>query len=785
MQTRSLMLLSLLLPTASLLITAAKPPHSKKTAKTVAVSHAAAPDTFPKEILPLVKQYCGGCHGAKEGSAGVSLLAFHTTADVLKSRAEWEKVASNVSSGHMPPEGMPKPTDAQRTALTGWIESTLSKAECNLNDPGHVTMHHLNREEYNNTIRDLTGMDLRPGDAFPNDDVGYGFDNNGDVLSISPLLLEKYLNAAESVSQAVVVTPEMMRRPTVIAATTFATEGESAPARDGVQLKATGSTAFTDRAFAASGDYILRVTAYGQQAGPDPARMVFMLDNVEVKTVDVPDKRNKPGTFEFPIHVTAGKHHLSFIFANDFYVPGDKAKKIREQNRDLIVSSLEITRPQGQSDPLPASNKRTLSVTPQSPAENDACARKVLGSFARRAFRRPVTTSETDRLTRYVRMATKEGQSWERGIQLGIQAILISPNFLFRVETDPTAKITQHPVSSYEMASRLSYFLWSSMPDEELFRLAAKDALQQPDVLAAQVKRMLRDPKAHALADNFAGQWLQLRKLNNVSPDPQRFPDFNDGLRQAMKTETEMFFEAIVREDRSVLDFLNARFTYLNAPLAKHYGIEGVTGDNFRRVVLTGDQRGGILSQASVLTVTSNPTRTSPVKRGKWVLENIFNTPPPPPPPNVPQLADENKGPLQGTLRQRMEEHRKNPVCASCHARMDPIGFGLENYDATGGWRTTEDKYAVDSSGVLYGQKFSTPAQLKTILLLKRTQFVRCLTEKMLIYGLGRSIESNDRCNVNAMVNRIEKSNDKFSALVTTVVQSSPFRMRRGDGGTH
>ena len=461
-----------------------------------------------------------------------------------------------------------------------------------------------------------------------------------------------------------------------------------------------------------------------------------------------------------------------------------KKKKTRAQDRNLIVSSLEITRPQGQSDPLPASNRRTLIATPQSPAENDACARKVLGSFARRAYRRPVTASETDRLTRYVRMAVKGGQSWERGIQLGIQAVLISPNFLFRVETDPTTKTTQHPVSSYEMASRLSYFLWSSMPDEELFRLAAKDALQQPDVLAAQVKRMLRDPKAHALADNFAGQWLQLRKLNNISPDPQRFPDFNDGLRQAMKTETEMFFEAIVREDRSVLDFLNARFTYLNEPLAKHYGIAGVTGRNFRRVVLTGDQRGGILSQASVLTVTSNPTRTSPVKRGKWVLENIFNTPPPPPPPNVPQLADEKKGPLQGTLRQRMEEHRKNPVCASCHARMDPIGFGLENYDATGGWRTTEDKYAVDSSGVLYGQKFSTPAQLKMILLLKRSQFVRCLTEKMLIYGLGRSIEANDRCNVSAMVNRIEKSNDKFSALVTTVVQSSPFRMRRGDGGT-
>jgi hypothetical protein len=322
------------------------------------------------------------------------------------------------------------------------------------------------------------------------------------------------------------------------------------------------------------------------------------------------------------------------------------------------------------------------------------------------------------------------------------------------------------------------------MPDEELLNLAAKGQLQNPPILAAQLKRMLQDPKAQALSENFAGQWLELRNLANVSPDPKRFPDFNEKLRSAMKTETEMFFNSIVRDDRSILDFINAKYTFLNEPLAKHYGIGGVTGDNFRRVELTSNERGGLLSQASILTVTSNPTRTSPVKRGKWVLEQLLDQPPPPKPPDVPDLADDKKGPLVGTLRQRMEQHRSNPICASCHAGLDPMGFGLENYDATGGWRSQDGGQPIDASGVLPGNiKFNGPAELKGILLKKKTQIARCISEKLLTYGLGRGVESSDKCWLDGIVDYVAKHDYRFSAVITAIVQSDPFRKRRGDGG--
>jgi hypothetical protein len=322
------------------------------------------------------------------------------------------------------------------------------------------------------------------------------------------------------------------------------------------------------------------------------------------------------------------------------------------------------------------------------------------------------------------------------------------------------------------------------MPDDELLNLAAKGTLQNPTVLAGQLKRMLNDPKAHSLAENFAGQWLELRNLATVSPDTMRFPDFNDKLRSAMKTETEMFFDSIVKDDRSILDFIDAKYTFLNEPLAKHYGITGVTGDDFRRVELTSNERGGLLSQASILTVTSNPTRTSPVKRGKWVLEQLLDQPPPPPPPGVPALADDKKGPLVGTLRQRMEQHRTNPLCASCHANLDPMGFGLENYDATGGWRTQDGGQPIDASGVLPGNiKFNGPAELKAILKTKKTLVARCISEKLLTYGLGRGVESTDKCWLDGIVDYVAKHDYRFSAVITAIVQSDPFRKRRGDGG--
>jgi mono/diheme cytochrome c family protein len=649
-------LLLLLLPASGLLVAAAPPPAPSKAPGSAAPGAAgraapAAPDTFKQQVLPLIQKYCVGCHGGANPSAGLSLTRFPDTASVLKARDVWDKVSHNVRMQHMPPPGLPQPTAAERQQMATWIDSTLSTSDCKILDPGRVTMRRLNREEYNNTIRDLVGLDLHPADDFPSDDVGYGFDNIGDVLTISPLLMEKYMSAAEKIAQAAIIPPE-------------------ARAKEGAKA------------------------------------------------------------------------------------------------------------------PLPPSQRRIIFCQPASPAQRDACARRIIAAFAPRTYRRPVTAGEVDRLLRCAHLAWQDGGSFERGIQLALEAALVSPNFLFRVETDRTPhdpKAT-HLVGQYEMASRLSYFLWSSMPDEELFSLAAKGRLQDPAVLAAQVKRMLKDPKAQALADNFAGQWLELRKLGIVAPNPRQFPMFNKALREAMRTETEMFFEAVVKEDRSVLDFLDGRFTFVNGPLAQLYGIPGITGDQFRRVALTGNERRGVLTQASILTVTSNPTRTSPVKRGKWVLEQFLGTPPPPPPPGTPPLPERRRGRLLGTLRQQMEQHRKNPMCAACHRSMDPIGFGLENFDAIGRWRTQDGTYPIDASGVLPdGQKFNGPVELIGILKSKQTQFVRCLSEKMLTYALGRGLEPNDHCNIDQIVRNVARHNNHFSALVTEVVQSNPFRKRRGD----
>ncbi len=784
-QTRLYLVLSVL-PLALLMVvgaTAAAPPPPPKTA-------GRAETGFAKDVAPLVKTYCAGCHAGAKPAADIALDKYPTVAAVLKNRNVWEKVSQNLSSGHMPPAGSPQPKQGERDRIMGWIDSTLSQADCNLQDPGRVTMRRLNREEYNNTIRDLTGLTLRPADDFPSDDVGYGFDNIGDVLSISPLLMEKYLRAAEKVAQAAIVTPEAARAPVRWAGAQLADAGGSPfPETDGRFLSSEAEVGVTHD-FVRPGAYVLRAEAWGQQAGPDPCRMAFRLDGQQVGIVEVKATQEKPQIYEVRVNVPdAGKRRFAVAFVNDYYKAD--APDPKDRDRNLAVNALEIQAPAGSmsSAALPAAHKRIIFQTPKTAGERIPAARAIVRRFAARAWRRPVTDAEVERLVRYVGLAQREGDSWERGIQLAVTAALVSPNFLFRVETDKKASDAKakHTVGDYEMASRLSYFLWSSMPDDELLALAAAHKLQNPAVLAAQVKRMLRDKKARALADNFAGQWLQLRKLKTANPDPARFADWNDGLRDAMGQETTLFFQNVVREDRPVLDFLDGRYTFLNETLARHYGIEGVTGSQFRRVALSdASHRGGVLTQASVLTVTSNPSRTSPVKRGKWVLDNILGTPPPPPPPGVSQLPDDKKGrTLTGTLRERMEQHRANPVCASCHQRMDPIGFGLENFDAVGGWRTQDGGAAVDATGTLPGNvKFSGPAGLRKILMGKKDLFTRSLSERLLTYALGRGVENYDKCNVDAIAKTTAVSGYKFSALVTAIVQSDPFRLRRGDPAT-
>jgi hypothetical protein len=439
----------------------------------------------------------------------------------------------------------------------------------------------------------------------------------------------------------------------------------------------------------------------------------------------------------------------------------------------------------GPLDSRPATHKKLLACDESKPVAERS--REVLERFASRAYRRPVAPDELARLLKLADARLAKGDKWEAAMQFAMTAVLVSPKFLFRVELDDRPdSANPHPLDEYQLASRLSYFLWSSMPDQELFDLAAKKQLTAN--LDAQVKRMLRDPKAQALVDNFVMQWLQLQPLKNASPDPKKFPQFNEQLRAAMLTETKLFFGEIVREDRRILDILDADFTYVNGPLAKHYGIPfGAKGggrrnwEEFVRVELKGTNRGGVLTQASLLTVTSNPGRTSPVKRGRYVLEQLLGTPPPPPPPNVPELEKDGKAVNAGTLRQQMEAHRKNPACANCHAKMDGLGFGLENFDAIGGYRTKDGSSPIDASGELPGNvKFNGPAELKAVLLSKKDLFARCLTEKMMTYALGRGLEFYDRRAVDAVVAGVAKNDYKFSALVTEIVRSDPFRMRRG-----
>lgn len=723
-------------------------------------------DEYATKIAPLIKKYCGACHGASNPAAKLNLIATTSEAQVVKAAAKWEKVVSRLGSSTMPPMGAPQPTKAQRELMTTWLETKLS--DCKLADPGRVTIRRLNRAEYDNTIRDLVGVDFKPAEDFPSDDVGHGFDNIGDVLSISPLLMEKYLDAAEKIaSMAIVVSDESGKR---YVAEDFATDGEC-HVRDGeVRYFSRGSAEVVFKA-PADGSYIIKARAWAQQAGPDLAQMQLSIDGKSVRYFPVEGTQQAPGTYEYQARLKAGTHTLRFSFVNDYYRREDPNPQNRDRN--LFLIGAEVVASDAKPKVLPASHKRIIFVQP-APGEERQAARKILAKFARRAYRRPVTNDEVDALVRVYDLAAKEREGFERGIQLGVQAALVSPHFLFRVERDQGPRA----LNSHELASRLSYFLWSSMPDDTLFALADKGGLQKPEVLQAQVKRMLADPRAKALAENFATQWLQLRKLDTINPDTTRFP-FSEELRASMLKETLLFFRAVVSEDRSVLDFIDGKFSYINEPLAQHYGIEGVKGDSFRKVALTG-QRAGVLTQASVLTVTSNPTRTSPVKRGKWVLENILGEPPPPPPPGVDNLTEDAKK-LEGrTLRELMAEHRKNPSCANCHARMDNIGFGLENFDAVGRWRSQEAGRKVDASGKLPdGRSFATPLQLIAILKADKERFLDSLSERMLTYATGRGLTPADKCYIDEVAKATTKKQYKFSALVTAVVLSEPFRRRK------
>ncbi|HEY2016787.1 MAG TPA: DUF1592 domain-containing protein [Bryobacteraceae bacterium] len=741
------------------------------------LSLAADVPSFEKTVQPVLTRACSTCHNEQLSSGGLNIAAFAKPGSVLESREGWEKIVQKVRSGEMPPKGMPRP--AELDAVIQYLQGEFDKADRSAKpDPGRVTARRLNRSEYSNTIRDLLAVDFHAEKSFPTDDLGNGFDNIGDVLTVSPVLMEKYMAAAESIA-ARAIGADPLPKPLEVQ---YHAKEKKIRRLDASTIEASHRIDF-------DGEYIIRFGLPGERtADAKPVVMGFWMDGKLLQSMPVETKPsglvyfNPYSEEQMRLFLPEGDHVFRAGFIDDPFVKGLTAKEFYDNKKNKFFDSITFVGPYA-SKVEKASRKRILICDPKSGA---VCVDKILTTLAHRAYRRPVTRNEVASLAKFVALAKADGQTTEQGLQLAIQAMLVSPNFLFRIEHDafPTDPAKVHKISDVELASRLSYFLWNSMPDDELTGLAETGKLRAPGALDAQVKRLLADPRSGSLADNFAGQWLELRNLDVVKPDPQKFPEWGPDLRDSMKTETRMFFDYVFRENRPLSDFLDARYTFLNERLATFYGIPNVKGPDFRRVELATDQRGGILAQASVLTVSSYPTRTSVVIRGKYILGNILGAPPPPPPADVPLLNEDAVG-TSASLRQQMETHRANAVCASCHSKMDVLGFGLENYDGIGKWRTMDGKFPVDSSGTMpNGKSFSNPAQMRAVLAQQLPEFARCMVEKMLTYSLGRGLGPNDRRTMDEITRTWAASGYPFQSLIYEIVGSLPFQSRRGELST-
>jgi hypothetical protein len=796
---------------------------------------------FDAVVQPFLAESCFGCHNAtkKKGELNLKTYTFDSVAGDTNT---WEKILLKVRTGEMPPEDEPRPPADQVASVVNWIDRAIVDADAQAApDPGRVTVRRLNRAEYNNTVRDLLGVDIRPGDDFPHDDTGYGFDNIGDVLSLSPLLMERYMVAAERAARTALFGPET-QKPTVVRRNSEGRNIKPSPdvpaSYDETGLTLPNALHVVHR-FPATGEYVIRTFVGGSRPlASMPVTIALWVDGerVDSTTLD-PESVATFGGFrqdfsgqlvEFRKRFTTGEHWIGGTverlyeglpvtyggpnpsprpvpakreFTPRGQVPPERLAEIRKrfeeaQNEkapanEVRVGHFEIVGPYEQRTAASAESLTKIYICGHRPGGHRAgCARRIVTNLTNRAFRRPVTPAEVDRYLGLYRTARGKGDSFAEGIAVAIQAVLVSPDFLFRFERggpttlDGPAKAGPHAspqrISQHELAARLSYFLWATMPDEELRMMADQRMLRKPEVLSGQVRRMLKDPRSRSLVEEFGGQWLQFRALESASPDRERFPQFEDYLRLSMKRETELFLETIIREDRSILELLDADYTFLNERLARHYGIDGVAGPEFRRVALTDARRGGILTQGSILTVSSYATRTSPVLRGKWILENLLNAPPPPPPPGVDNIDEEKVG-SASSLREQLEAHRKNAICAACHRRMDPLGFGLENFDAIGAWRTQDGKFPVDATGTLPdGRTFSGPIELKHILKVEREAFAKAVTSKLLTYALGRGLEAYDRRTIRTIARRLPADDYRFSSLVLEIVNSAPFQMRRG-----
>lgn len=781
-----------------------------------------ADTTFQNTIRPFLATHCFSCHNARLNTGGLNLEAFTTADSLTKDRDRWELVLQKLQSGEMPPKGLPRPAETELKTATHSIETLFDRADAAAKPfAGRVTARRLNRTEYNNSVRDLLGVDFRPAEDFPQDDSGYGFDTIGDALSLSPVLMEKYLAAAERITRTAIFGLEKLA-PTVVR--------HQPPYREGTDggdnsrflaalpytitdYDLTGltlpSALHTMHTFPAEGDYEFRIDPEGNRPRPsDPFQVAIWIDGKQVKSVEFEATAN-PTAMEgmdktTMVHAPAGEHWIAvsplrlyeglpakYNGLNPTALPelpaasqtfGRRANgPPRITDISFRVNFIEISGPFHPDTRPSVDSLQKIFVCREHTRD---CERRIITNLARRAYRRPPAGREVAALQALASDNQKRGGAWEESIGVALEAMLVSPNFLFRIEQDPKPGPegdAAHAISPFELASRLSYFLWSSMPDEELLRCAGQNTLRNPQVLEAQVRRMLRDPKARALVENFGGQWLGFRAIESAKPDPVRFMAFNDYLRLSMKRETELFFENLLANDGSIVDFLNGKYSFLNEELAQYYGIKGVKGPEFRRVELEDTHRGGVLTHASVLTASSYATRTSVVLRGKWVLDNLLNAPVPPPPADVPTLDEAAVG-TSMSLRQQMEKHRTNAICASCHARMDPIGFGLENFDAIGRWRERDGNFPVDASGTLPdGRNINGPEELKAILAANRDAFTQGMTEKLMIYALGRGVEPGDRPEIRAIARQVAQSGYRISSLVLGIAGSVPFQQRRGD----
>lgn len=732
---------------------------------------------FDSRVKEILEDSCYSCHGHVEPAAGLDLIHFRTVESVRGTPEVWKQVMRRVMNGSMPPADDEVLEDEERDILAQAVDQMLHAIECaTVSHAGSVTIRRLNRVEYRNTIFDLLGYDYAPSANFPGDDVGYGFDNIGDVLSLPPMLMEKYLDAAEEISRQIIQAPEDgIPEDEPLPVNRWTTEGGVNTDSGNLAFYSNGS-ATIDINFPESEELTIRIVGRGQQAGNEPVKMSVYHNRRKVGQYRL-EKDDLPEKVEVARRFPKGKSSLKIIFDNDFYEPTHPDPSRRDRN--LIVESVSLIRQQSAAKNSKL-HERFFFVRPAKKSEEEATARKLLSVWASRLFRRPAGDEEVERLYQIYAATRRDGESFEKGMQYSLQAMLVSPKFLFRVERPPTADGSPRKLNSYELATNLAYLIWVSAPDEELLKIAYEQDLQVDEALREQTKRLLRDPRAERLAENFAEQWLQLRALSDFTPDLDRFPGAEQELFTDMRRETLMFVAEVIKRDGSVLELLDGEFTYVNRRLANHYGIKASTKDDetFVRVDLKGTNRGGLLTQGSVLSATSNPTRTSPVKRGKWIMENLLGDVPPPALPDVVPLEDQE---LTGNLREQMEQHRRDPNCASCHEVMDQLGFALENFDAVGKWRTADEWGDVNPEGQLpSGEVFRGAVELRMLLLeRKKTQFVRCLTEKMMIYALGRGLQYEDQCAVNEILVRLRENDYRFSELILGIVESKPFRQRQ------